>query len=196
MYARTHQTVTQVLTVGCIDLTATLNPHLASLLPCSIPLLVGSHYGAVFPDIDNSKAMICKNTGVCGKWVAHHLQHRTWTHTGWIVIFYYALALLSNILLTGVPGIMHAIITSFLLGFAWGNMWHIIEDNFSTMGVLFWYPFGEYLDNKTNTGKHKQRKYSMFRYRTGGPFETSLYYIASAILMVLYLYLWQLLFYK
>lgn len=191
MIKRTHIVTTQLITCGSyVALASLTNAPKSTVVATLIPLLVGSHYGAQFPDIDQKSTDISRNTGVFGKWVCNHLEHRTYTHTLWAVLLYAAVWIGSEYM---VSGWLHTLICPLLFGFMVGNLLHLIEDNFSVMGVCFLYPLhGKYLTGKNGKSKYKStRGYSKYRYRVNGAFETILYYVLSVVLIGLYVYVFK-----
>lgn len=193
MIRRTHIVTTQTITLGLgMALGAMNHADPAQMITGMLPVLVGSHYGAQFPDIDQANTDINRNLGFVGKWCLKHFKHRYQTHTLWALMIYYGLWFATTWCFHGAWTLL---VGPLLFGFAWGNTWHLIEDNFSRAGVAFLWPWrGGYEQNKTNAGFHKIRKhgYTQWRYKVGGPFETFLYYVLSTVLIVLYIsFFWK-----
>lgn len=87
-----------------------------------IPLsIIFFYFGTLLPDIDSE-------TSILGRYIHVPIEHRTWTHTLWIVIIFVFIGL------TFRP----------ILWLAVGYLLHLFWDNLSVGGVCFLYPMVGY----------------------------------------------------
>lgn len=123
--------------------------------------------GCLLPDIDQEKSTL-------GKIIHIPVQHRTWTHTIWIVAI---LAILS-------------IFVPCLFWLCLGCMLHIFYDSLSKGGICWFYPISQY---KTWTsGAQVKKNHKIYLYRTGETSEliiTMLAALAGASMLIYNIYL-------
>lgn len=188
MLRPTHIHTSLAVVSGALLATYTVDPaNYNIVMPAfDLPLLVGVTFGATIPDIDHDKSKINRVFGNIGKKLAHTLGHRTWTHTLWAIIIWFLIAYFVSLkphmfgLFTQNMPTQNPI-CAMVWGVAWGNLLHILEDNFSLQGVLFLYPFTKFKTSQ-NGGSYKNRKWSNARYRTGSGAENAI----NLIMIVIY----------
>ena len=105
--------------------------------------------GNLIPDIDNTSFMSKNFIGL------KHVEHRTITHTMWVVFFFAVIG----------------IFIPFVMWFAIGIFMHIFIDNFSRGGIAFFYPFTKYRYYGDKGAKVVKRKHPLKLYTTGKPSE-------------------------
>lgn len=142
---------------------------------------LGLYLGAQLPDIDHPKTKINRLAGPLGKLLAKS-GHRTYTHTIWAVL-----------LLTTLTGLIYwhhgpHFIWMTLVGLTAGYFAHLLEDNLSIQGVLWFYPFQKFRYNQAGHPYKKRRKH-WYYYRTGGTAETAWRTIFTITAYVVWLYI-------
>ena len=98
--------------------------------------------GSLLPDIDHKNSTI-------GKMVHIPVQHRTWTHTIWVVA-------------------VLAVLSVFVPCFFWlclGYTLHIFYDSLSKGGICWFYPISQY--RKWTSGAQVKKNHKFYLYRTG-----------------------------
>lgn len=131
----------------------------------ALPFLVGSYFGSDLPDVDHPNNHLHQTLRKLHL-ISDHTNHRGLTHTIYPVILFVIIWLgwlhSSNVFL--IP------VANFFGGLAFGYFMHLLIDNFSIQGVLWFYPFQTWMISK-NGHPYKYRKYKVPLYRTGGNFE-------------------------
>lgn len=112
--------------------------NIASAAVCAALFIVGS----LLPDIDQEKSTL-------GKIIHIPVQHRTWTHTAWVVI---VLAILS-------------IFLPCLFWLCFGYTLHIFYDSLSKGGICWFYPISQY--RTWASGAQVKKNHKIYLYRTG-----------------------------
>ena len=111
--------------------------------------------GTLLPDCDNDKSLL-------GRFIYIPVEHRTWTHTLWVVIPIFVMSIWWRVL--------------FYLGA--GYLLHLFWDSLSSCGVAYMYPITKY----KSYGKAKVKKGHIFKlYKTGKASE----YVVLAFLVIL-----------
>lgn len=137
--------------------------NIASAAVCAALFTVGS----LLPDIDQEKSML-------GKIIHIPVQHRTWTHTIWVVI-------------------VLAIISAFVPCMLWlclGYTLHIFYDSLSKGGICWFYPLSKY--KKWTSGAQVKKNHWIYLYRTGETSEriiTMLVTLIGASMLIYNIYL-------
>lgn len=126
--------------------------------------------GSVFPDIDSEKSTI----GSYIKPISSAIPHRTITHTLWVVLVLFGLALY-----------FHNI---YVLVFAVGYTVHIIQDSFSRQGIAWLYPITGYTSYGSGAVMKKGRNNPILAYHTGQSTEQVIFIIS--ILLHIGLFVW------
>ena len=96
--------------------------------------------GTLLPDIDSKKSML-------GRYIYLPLEHRTWTHTIWIVLLF-------------------SVISSFckpIWFLTLGYFLHLVEDSVSTAGVCFCYPLSRYKVYPSGAKVKMRHKWKLYR---------------------------------
>lgn len=104
--------------------------------------------GTLLPDIDSKKSIL-------GRYIYLPLEHRTWTHTIWIVLLF-------SVISRFCKSIWFLTLGYFL---------HLMEDSISTAGVCFCYPFSRYKVYPSGAKVKMGHKWKF--YRAGQSSETS-----------------------
>lgn len=89
--------------------------------------------GTVLPDADSPNSMI-------GKHIYIPLEHRTWTHTIWVVLLFFAISLKFRV----------------VIWLCAGYFLHLFMDTFSYCGVCWMYPISKYRHYGSNGAKVKE----------------------------------------
>lgn len=112
--------------------------------------------GSLLPDIDQESSTL-------GKIIYIPVQHRTWTHTFWIIAF---LAVLS-------------VSVSCLMWLCLGYLLHLFYDSLSKGGICWFYPLSQY---KTWTsGAQIKKNHKIYLYRTGETSELIITMLAAFV---------------
>lgn len=118
--------------------------------------------GSLSPDIDSESSSIGRYVAP----VARLIPHRTITHTVWAVL-----------LLCGAAWYVDSL---YLWAFALGYSLHIVEDSFSRQGICWFYPFFSNYKTYSSGAVVKSGRSTRFTYRTGGMFESVVFYASVA----------------
>lgn len=112
--------------------------------------------GAYLPDIDSP-------TSALGRYIPFPVQHRTWTHTIWVIVLLMVLSYFFR------P----------LIWLTWGYFIHVFIDSFSRAGVCWFYPISKY--RRYGNGAFVKEKHVFKIYRGGAPSE----YVVMTLICVL-----------
>lgn len=119
--------------------------------------------GSLLPDVDEPTSTI----GRYVPFVGAVLPHRTFTHTAWAVM--------------GLVGLTWWSASPYVAALTVGYFGHIFQDAFSKQGICWLYPvIGKYRIYG-NGAVVKEGNRLPFYYRTGGVFETTVFFLALAI---------------
>lgn len=139
-----------------------------------VPILLGTVIGAQLPDIDHPQAEISRITGPIGRFFSDH-GHRYMTHTLFALVPFIALWLSIPTHTMGEYGMR-----MFTTGLLAGYLLHLIEDNFSRQGVLWFCPFTHY-ETSAAGHQYKKRRFHSWYYTTGGKEEAIIRNVCLAI---------------
>lgn len=129
--------------------------------------------GSLLPDVDEPTSTI----GRYVPFVGAVLPHRTFTHTAWAVM--------------GLAGLAWWLHSPYVAALAVGYFGHVLQDSFSKQGICWLYPvIGKYTIYG-NGAVMKEGRRSEFYYRTGGVFETTMFFGALALHVACGLYVIQ-----
>ena len=138
----------------------------------SMPLLTSKIYifsfilmaciGALMPDIDHPNSKVGRYLPKC---ITNAIPHRGPTHTIYaVMLLYFCSVWLMHLELATASRLMAA--------FALGYFCHIIEDKYSYESINLFWPIP------------MKKKYSVFRYKTGGKVESVIFYLSSTLFIV------------
>lgn len=151
-----------------------------------IPEVIGGWWGCQLPDIDQKQTRINRAGGVFTN-ILTWGGHRTWTHSVWVPILLFIIAIrwtnnhtMNGVMVNGVP-----VMGYFYFAFAAGYFLHELEDSFSFGGVKWLYPFNR---------KKSTYKQGVLRYKVGGTKEKVMFIMAITIIIaeitwILYTYM-------
>ena len=143
LYTNMHTTIANF---SFID--ATINNVINGIITAVICIILYI-IGCLIPDIDQEKSTL-------GRFIHIPVDHRTWTHTIWMVI------------LLAIP----AIFAHCFVWLAFGCAVHIFWDSLSKGGICWFYPISKY---KTwSSGAQIKNKHFIYLYHTGDITETIL----------------------
>ena len=192
MLGKSHLIVSEAIIVGaCLAAPEAVMP-----VDHSVMLAVGGIAGALAPDLDKEHTLAAECMPKVSRIVAK-FGHRKGTHTIWALILLGIIPAFATLLAAGWKGSPIAcwFLTMFALlldGFWFGYLLHLLEDNMSVQGVMFLYPLTHYAVSERTGHEYKARRYSRFRYHTGGSAEALIRCIAFALLIAGWgLLLWQ-----
>ena len=134
------------------------DPHL--LITDLSLILLGSSLGAILPDIDHEYSNIHFYMQPFSKVFK---KHRAITHS---LIALIAIILINYSLAHLLPS-LNLLFYSISLGY----FWHLLEDDRSKAGILWFYPLTQYQKGKTANTYYKKRKNWHFTYKSSGLFE-------------------------
>lgn len=111
-------------------------------LPWTFALFLAMLLGTVLPDIDSKNSIL-------GRYIYIPLQHRTWTHTFWIVALLFVL------------GLRWSLIGGVFVGY----FLHLCIDAVSAAGICWFYPIQKY--RKYPSGAFVAKNHKMKLYYAG-----------------------------
>lgn len=153
-----HIALAQMVTTSGIVL---CSPHPS----VAIPILVGSYFGSDLPDIDHPKNRLNVQLDKMKLgFITKFLRHRGITHTIWPVLL---LLLCSTIFHTTKTPLNTVMLANFFFGLAIGYLIHLLADDQSYQGVLWFYPF-QHWNTNSNGHHYKKRKTYRHFYTVGG----------------------------
>lgn len=152
----------------------------------ALPVLLGLYAGTVLPDIDQPHASANQTAGALGDLIAKG-GHRNLTHSIWALLLVNLPWYLTIHLLPKTPLTYGLFLWG--LGLGAGYALHLIEDNLSRQGILWWYPLTHY-ETTASGHPYKKRRYHRWRYRTGGPAERIIWRLAEGTWLVAICQLW------
>lgn len=112
--------------------------------------------GCILPDCDQKNSLF-------GRMLYVPVQHRTWTHTLWLVLL---------LLLMGISA-------PCFIWLAYGYTLHILFDSLSKGGICWLYPISGY--KKWASGAQVKKNHKIYLYRTGETSETILMILVSFV---------------
>lgn len=131
-------------------------PNFVWYVGCVLLFIIGTW----LPDIDNKNSIL-------GRFIHLPIEHRTWTHTIWVLILIFGISIWYRML--------------FWLGF--GYFLHLCWDSISYGGVCWFYPISQYM---TYPNGAKIKKKHIFKiYRAGKASEYVLIGVLATITVII-----------
>lgn len=134
-------------------------PKLPFALVCILNLIF-YYIGTLMPDIDNENSTI-------GRFIHIPIEHRTWTHTIWVVLIF------------AVIGIW----VRPVFWFAMGYFVHLFWDSFSACGVCWCYPITKYVSY--SSGAKVKKGHFLKLYWAGKTSETVVTVVITVLTVLL-----------